>query len=154
MVVARWNAQVALETLVQVVAGLCASREEPCRRERAEDFLGPNAALHREPEEVELCIVDDHLDRFQCGAEFSQVVAGCLEVDQPWRGIESFEGEKANVAPPWVECVFLGRSVGFDVEGDGTRFPDLGGHVGKPGRMRKRGCGDVGGCFSYSCIGR
>ena len=91
MVVARWNAQVALETLVQVVAGLCASREEPCGRERAVDALGPNAALHREPEEVELRIVDDHLDGFQGRAEFAQVVAGCLEVDQPGLGVESFE---------------------------------------------------------------
>ena len=83
LVLARLDAEVALQALVEVVAGFGAGSEEPSGRQRAENLGQAQPALHPQPEAVELGVVgDDGGDRKDI-RQRAEVVAHRHQVEHP-----------------------------------------------------------------------
>ncbi len=83
LVLARLDAEVALQALVEVVAGFGAGGEEPGGGERAENFGQTQPAFHPQPEQIELGVVgDDGGDRKDI-RQRAEVVAHRHQVEHP-----------------------------------------------------------------------
>ena len=65
VIVARGDAEIAIEAFVEIVAGARAGDEQARRGQRAERPPHPDAAFHGEPEGVELQVVADDEHRLQ-----------------------------------------------------------------------------------------
>ena len=114
------HAEVAMEALVEVVAGLGAGRQETRGGERAEHAGGTQPALHPQPEQVELRVVGDDFHGFERGLQLAEIVAGGAEVDDPGLPVLDAKREEANVARPGIEAVAFSGAVGFDIERNGA----------------------------------
>jgi len=161
VIVARGDAEVALKAAVEIVAGARAGDEQPRGGQRAEHARQFDAALHAQPQCIELRVVGDDLRRGQCRPERSQVVARRLEVEQPRLVPFDAETQQPDLAAPRVEAVALARAERLDVERDGPGLADERGSLAQrvdtsqqPGRRTGGDLGDLGDvCRSFCTHG-
>ena len=150
------NPEVSFKTLIEIVAWFDSCHKQTGCSERAMNVLGDEAALHAQPEEVELGIVGDDARPFEDGLEWSQIVSRGTQIDGPDRSTLTAECEQANFALPRVESIAFALALGFDVQSNAVCSSQVGGYSLKIGSQRtkhpSRGHEDIGGCFPITYI--
>ena len=75
--------QIPFQALVEVVAAFGAGGKQAGGGEGAGDFVGEKPALHPQPQQIELGVVDDEGRLFQDRGERPEFVAGRPKVNRP-----------------------------------------------------------------------
>jgi hypothetical protein len=133
-VIGGWgNSEVSFKTLIEIVAWFGSCHKQTGSSERAMDVLGDEAALHTQPEEVELGIVGDEARVLQDRLEWSQIVSRGTQIDGPDRSTLTAECEQANFTLPRIESIAFALAICFDIQSNARCSSQVGGYSLKIG---------------------